>query len=108
MGVDMLRASPVTPATPGLNSILLLRTIADHASSTEAAVDLIASTERGCTWLYCVCDMQGHAAVVEAGKYIPSGEPFDPLQYVNSTELKALLPNEEFLSLYSSDDIYDR
>lgn len=108
MGVDMLRAAPCTPDSPGMNSLLLLRHVADRALNTPDAVELVASTERGTTWLYPICDMQGDCVTIEAGRYTAPGEPFNPLQFVNSSELRNALPSEEFYATHSSDDIFDR
>mmetsp|Transcript_1046 Transcript_1046/g.1706 ORF Transcript_1046/g.1706 Transcript_1046/m.1706 type:complete len:656 (-) Transcript_1046:223-2190(-) len=108
MGVDMLRAAPTTPETPGMNSILLLRQVADQAGNTSHAVELIAETQRGTTWLYPLCDAQGDCRVIEAGKYLPPGQAFDPLQYIDNDDLKAVLPSASFYQKHSSDDIFDR
>lgn len=108
MGVDMLRAAPNSPEAPGLNSIILMRVVADSAMNTSHAVEIVASAERGTTWLYPICDGEGDCVVIEAGKYLPPGEAFNPLQYVDSKEVRNALPSEEFFQTHSSDDIFDR
>ena len=108
MGVDIVRAAPNTPETPGLNSILLLRKVADYATDVQTGVDIVASAERGCTWLYYLTDASGEGVIIEAGKYTPKEEPFDPLKYVDSEDLKKYLPTSEYFKAHSSDAIFDR
>lgn len=108
MGVDMLRAAPNAPDAPGMNSILLLRKVADAALNTSHATAIVAATQRGTTWLYPICDAAGSCATLEAGKYLPAGAAFDPLQYVDSAELKAVLPDAAFFRAHSAEAIFDR
>jgi hypothetical protein len=107
MGVDMLFAAPNNWESPGINSILLIRKVMDYAISTDDAVNIVASSQRGVTWLYPICDASS-CVVVEAGKYLPEGESFNPLQYVNSTKVLNALPNKEFYEQYNSNNIFDR
>lgn len=102
IGVDLLRAAPCTPDTPGLNSALLMRYILDTAVNTSHAVQLMAAAPRGVTWLYPICDGNGDCVIVEAGQYMEDDESFDPLQYVNNSDVKEALPSQDFYDTHSS------
>ncbi|CAM9951940.1 unnamed protein product [Ectocarpus fasciculatus] len=108
MGVDMLYARPNTPQYPGLNSLLLVRHVLDRAVSTAAAIEIIAEAPRGVSWIYPVCDGTGVCVVVEAGPYMDPGEAFNPLQYVNSSKVKAALPSADFYQENPSPCTFDR
>lgn len=108
MGIDMLRAAPVNPAAPGLNSILLTRHVMEYATSTRDAIDIIANAPRGMSWLYPICDANADCVIIEAGKHLPKGEYFNPLQYVNNSDVLALLPDQAFLDAHSSNDIFNQ
>ena len=51
MGVDTLRSAQATAATPGINSILLVRSAMHNSSSAAQAVDYIKNAKRGCPFL---------------------------------------------------------
>jgi hypothetical protein len=108
MGVDMLYASPNTPESPGLNSLLMVRHVLDNAKSTPGAIEIVASAPRGVTWLYPICDGNGVCVVIEAGKYLKPGESFNPLQYVSSQKVKDALPSAEFYEANPSPCLFDR
>merc|ERR1719487_1095886 len=80
----------------------------EHATSTRDAVDIIANAPRGMSWLYPVCDANADCVIIEAGKHLPEGEYFNPLQYVNNSDVLALLPDQAFLDAHSSNDIFNQ
>ena len=59
MGVDVLRSGDTRPASPGINSVLLVRHTAHQATSTEMAIDVVVNSARGVSWLYPICDISG-------------------------------------------------
>lgn len=100
IGVDVLRGANVNTSLIGLNSILLVRHVADYAKSTADAVMLFSRAKRGVTWLYPICDISD-CVVIESGKY--EQECGNPLDYV-AKELKKILPTKEFLDKYGNTD----
>eukprot|EP00051_Salpingoeca_urceolata_P028520 m.487268 g.487268 ORF g.487268 m.487268 type:complete len:615 (-) comp24923_c0_seq1:23-1867(-) len=107
IGVDTLRSAAGTPEFPGFNSILLVRHIAETASSTKDALDRIERAQRGCPWLYPLCDASGACAVVEAGSFSnQTADAFDPLRFVRGKQLEKLLPSKSFLQAHSSRAAY--
>lgn len=109
MGVDTLRSAAGTPSQPGLNSVLLVRHVGHTASSTADALETIASAQRGCPWLYPLCDAGGHCVIVEAAHYTNGSlTDFDPLHYVESPSLRALLPSKDFVAAHGSAALFDR
>jgi hypothetical protein len=69
MGVDIVRSVMSNATAPGLNSILLIRHIVDNAANTRRAIQLVADSRRGLTWLYPMCDASGDCVVIEAQMY---------------------------------------
>ena len=68
LGVNMAPGQCCDFHRPGLNSLLLLRSVAEQARSLDAAIDCILAAPRGVSWLYVVADGDRDcAAVVEAG-----------------------------------------
>jgi predicted choloylglycine hydrolase len=59
MGVDILRSIAASREHPGLNSIMLIRTVVDNARTTRQAIQLISQSLRGTPWLYPMCDITG-------------------------------------------------
>jgi len=59
MGIDVLRSGACNSALPGFNSMLLTRYVIETTSTTPEAVQLIANSRRGATWLYPLCDADG-------------------------------------------------
>ncbi len=94
LGVDVVRSALSTPENVGLNGMLLLRETAETADTLAEAVEVIAEAQRGCGWLYPLCDGAGDCAVIEAGASVSQ---VDPLSYVTDEKLKALLPSAQAL-----------
>lgn len=93
-GMDMVAAGNCDPSRPGMNSLLLIRHIIQHAADTEQACRIMENTQRGVTWLYILADgITDDSCVVEAGR---SEEVIDYLSYPDK-EMKKLLPAQEYL-----------
>eukprot|EP01080_Neovahlkampfia_damariscottae_P007861 gene7861-12332_t len=110
MAVDILRSAAANQEHPGLNSIMLIRTVADNVRTTRQAIQFISNSLRGTPWLYPMCDITGDCVVIEAGKH--EKEESNPLKYVPKGFPKSILPTSEFLKQYSqnkfSNGIYIR
>ena len=100
--MDTLRSAAGTPAHVGMNSVLLVRHAAHLAVDTAHAVQVMANTSRGVTWLYSVCDMGGGGAIIEAAAS-GTDEQFTraPLAWVSNKELLAALPSADFVTSHS-------
>lgn len=110
MGVDVLRSGDTRPASPGINSVLLVRHTAHQATSTEMAIDVVVNSARGVSWLYPICDISGDCVVLESGVQLPPDTPFNGLSFVQGgpTGVRHYLPNEKFMEEHNSDDIMRR
>lgn len=109
MGVDTLRSAAVNISHIGINSILLMRHVADYANSTSDAINIIKQAQRGCSWLYPLCDSTGDCAIVEAlATTNVSAEDYNPLRFIPSTHhgLLRALPNATFIRQHASNDIW--
>jgi len=69
VGVNAHLSALSDPQMTGLNSLLLVRDVAAHATSAAQAAKRIQDTQRGLTWFYPVAD-EKNAFVVEAGKTV--------------------------------------
>lgn len=98
MGVDVVRSALSDADAPGLNSMLLLRTVAENVHDLPSAIAFMEAAPRGCAWLYPMCDASGACAIVEAGANPGpgAGNP-DVLSLVKEAKLRALLPSAEEL-----------
>lgn len=106
MGVDTLRSAAGNPARPGLNSLLLVRHVADYAQNTSQALQVIAAAKRGCPWLYPLCDGAGDCAIVEGLGHTTnmSAADFNPLRFLQNMEdgLRKTLPSAEFIRQHAN------
>lgn len=100
-GVDMVPANNCNPARPGMNSLLMVRHVADYGYSAQHALNAIVNAQRGVTWLYFVADGKNDKALVAE-----SGMKTDQLNFLEFplSELiwLFLLPDQKFLDRYEN------
>lgn len=103
MGVDTLRSNTGTASSPGLNSILLVRSAIHNGTTTDEVIDYIVQAKRGCPFLYPIADASGSFAVVEAGAYNASSTVADPTSSI-LPQLLPFLPSYAYTQEYSKPD----
>jgi hypothetical protein len=101
MGVDTLRSPLGTPESPGLNSLLIVRSTVHESASTEAAIDFVTAAKRGCPFLYPISDVSGNSVVIESAAFNASPIIPDPIPYIQPW-LLPFLPDYAFLTNHST------
>ncbi|WP_372367364.1 hypothetical protein [Candidatus Uabimicrobium sp. HlEnr_7] len=101
MGVDMVPSGGCDNNRPGINSLMMVRSVMHSGSDVNKAVKQVVKTQRGVSWLYMIADGQNDRSVVlETGK---STRKLDAIAFPPD-ELKwlALLPDADFLKRFEN------
>jgi len=65
-----------------VNSLLVVRDVAQNTSTADEARQKVVGSERGLTWIYPIVDATGKAYILEAGKTVDDAKGFPLFDYV--------------------------
>jgi hypothetical protein len=76
IGIEMCPSSYCDAERPGFNSLGLNRDVVQYSADALEAVERVAKTQRGVSWIYSIADAAGRACILETGRKPDPGEGF--------------------------------